>query len=122
MWLYRSALLFFLTSFYQLIASPNYVILSISVSVNCAHLHPQYGEQTPEQELQALQEEEEDLDLNLRDYKERRMLARRSPYPSVVVEVRATPPPEFTPPAPTGPVTPKVLDDCLLYTSPSPRD
>jgi len=68
------------------------------VSVNCAHLHPEFGKKTPEQELQELQEDE--IDLNLQDYKEKRLLARRSPFPSIVVEVRAMPPPVFTPPPP----------------------
>ena len=68
------------------------------VSVNCAHLHPEFGKKTPEQELAELQEDE--IDLNLQDYKEKRLLARRSPFPSIVVEVRAMPPPVFTPPPP----------------------
>jgi len=84
------------------------------VSVNCAHLHPKYGEKTPEQELQELQEEElqgEAVDLNLQMYKKQRLLARRSPYPSVVIEVRSMAPPKFTPPQPTGrTVSPKSLD------------
>lgn len=68
------------------------------VSVNCAHLHPEFGKKTPLQELQELKQEE--IDLNLQDYKEKRLLARRSPFPSIVVEVRAMPPPVFTPPPP----------------------
>lgn len=68
------------------------------VSVNCAHLHPEFGKKTPEQELKELQEDEEELDLNLQEYKEKRLIARRSPFPSIVVEVRAMPPPIFTPP------------------------
>ena len=80
-----------------------------SVSVNFAHLHPKFGEKTPEQELKELQEEEEsgEVDLNLVEYKKRKMLARRSPYPSVVVEVRATPPPDFS----QAPPPPKVQPD-----------
>jgi len=83
------------------------------VSVNCAHLHPKFGEKTPEQQLKELQEEEEqgEVDLNLQEYKERRLLARRSPYPSVVVEVRSMAPPEFTPPPPTAPQTPQAVED-----------
>lgn len=43
------------------------------------------------------EDEEGEVDLNLKAYKEKRLLARRSPYPTVVVEVRSTPPPDFTP-------------------------
>mmetsp|Transcript_4589 Transcript_4589/g.13022 ORF Transcript_4589/g.13022 Transcript_4589/m.13022 type:complete len:445 (-) Transcript_4589:72-1406(-) len=83
------------------------------VSVNCAHLHPGFGQKTPEQELKELQEEEEsgEVDLNLQEYKKRRLQARQSPYPSVVVEVRAMAPPEFTPPPPSGPETPNPIED-----------
>mmetsp|Transcript_46018 Transcript_46018/g.111435 ORF Transcript_46018/g.111435 Transcript_46018/m.111435 type:complete len:459 (-) Transcript_46018:158-1534(-) len=71
------------------------------VSVNCAHLHPEFGKKTPEQELKELQlEEDVEIDLNLQEYKEKRLVARRSPFPSIVVEVRAMPPPVFTPPPP----------------------
>lgn len=70
-----------------------------SVSVNCAHLHPKFGEPTPEEKLEEMKQEEEEgeVDLNLKAYKEKRLLARRSPYPTVVVEVRSTPPPDFSP-------------------------
>jgi hypothetical protein len=68
------------------------------VSINCAHLHPEYGQQTPQETLQAMKAEEEsgEIDLNLQEYKKRRDEARRSPYPSVIVEVQSTPPPEFS--------------------------
>ena len=81
--------------------------------MNCAHLHPKYGELSPEQELKELQQEEEEgaIDVNLEMYKKQRLLARRSPYPSVVIEVRSMAPPEYTPPPPTGPVSPKSIDD-----------
>lgn len=83
------------------------------VSVNCAHLHPKYGEKTPEQELTELRAEDEEgeVDVNLEAYKKQRLLARRSPYPSVVIEVRSMAPPEYTPPPPTGPVSPRSIDD-----------
>uniref|UniRef100_A0A7S4EFH5 Uncharacterized protein n=2 Tax=Pseudo-nitzschia australis TaxID=44445 RepID=A0A7S4EFH5_9STRA len=83
------------------------------VSVNCAHLHPKYGEKTPEQELKEMQEEEEEgeIDLNLREYKKQRIVARRSPYPSVVIEVRSMTPPDFTPPPPVAPTSPKSIDE-----------
>jgi len=90
------------------------------VSVNCAHLHPKFGEKTPEQRLKELQEEEEngEVDLNLQDYKKRRVLARRSPYPSVVVEIRAQPPPDFTPPPPSGPTSPDPVEETDEEISP----
>eukprot|EP00970_Alexandrium_tamarense_P002676 scaffold375_cov200-Alexandrium_tamarense.AAC.17 len=68
-----------------------------SVSINCAHLHPDYGQQTPEETLAAMKQEEEEgeVDVNLQEYKKRRDEARRSPYPSVIVEVQSTPPPDF---------------------------
>lgn len=76
-----------------------------SVSVNCAHLHPKFGEKTSEEVLQELKEEEQsgEVDVNLKMYKEKRLLARRSPYPTVVIEVRATPPPNFGDNQPTKP-------------------
>ena len=82
------------------------------VSVNCAHLHPKFGERTPQQQLKDLKEEDDEgeIDLNLQEYKERRLQARRSPYPSVVVEVRSVPPPDFTPPPPSGPEKPKSVE------------
>mmetsp|Transcript_35188 Transcript_35188/g.84899 ORF Transcript_35188/g.84899 Transcript_35188/m.84899 type:complete len:501 (-) Transcript_35188:185-1687(-) len=67
------------------------------VSINCAHLHPQYGVPTPEEQLAALKHEEEEgeIDVNLQEFKKQREAARRSPYPSVIVEVQSTPPPDF---------------------------
>jgi hypothetical protein len=87
--------------------------IDCSVSINCAHLHPSFGEKTPEEELKEMQEEDEagEIDMHLAEYKERRLEARRSPYPSVVVEVRAMAPPEFTAPTPSGPETPDPIDD-----------
>lgn len=83
------------------------------VSVKCAHLHPNYGVKTPEQELEEIKEEEMngEIDLNLQEYKRQRIVARQSPYPSVVIEVLAMAPPNYTPPPPTGPVSPKSVDE-----------
>lgn len=69
-----------------------------SVSVNLAHLHPNYGEKTPEELLQEMKEEEEagEVDVHYQEYKQKRLLARRSPYPTVVIEVRSVPPPDFS--------------------------
>ena len=81
--------------------------------MNCAHLHPKYGEKTPEQELKELQQEEEqgEVDVNLEIYKKQRLLARRSPYPSVVIEVRSMAPPEYTPPPKSESVAPKSVEE-----------
>jgi len=67
------------------------------VSVSCAHLHPKFGKNTPEQVLKEMEEQEEEgeVDLHLQAYKEKREAARRSPYPSLILEVQATPPPNF---------------------------
>lgn len=80
----------------------SYIFLSFThtltrVSINCAHLHPNFGEPTPEEQLAATKHEEEEgeVDMNLQDYKKRRDEARRSPYPSVIVEVQSCPPPDF---------------------------
>ena len=70
---------------------------SSSVSVNCAHLHPHFGNKTPEDVLKEMKEEEEkgEVDLNAQEYAKKRLLARQSPYPTVVLEVRAQPTPDF---------------------------
>ncbi|MGK3746334.1 MAG: hypothetical protein ACI90V_013196 [Bacillariaceae sp.] len=52
-----------------------------------------------------------DIDLNLEEYKKQRIIARRSPYPSVVIEVLAMAPPAYTAPPPTRPVPPTSIDD-----------
>ena len=69
----------------------------VSVSINTAPLHPNYGEKTAGQILAEMKKEDEDgeIDLNVKEYLERRDRARRSPYPTVVIEVRSTPPPDF---------------------------
>lgn len=77
-----------------------------SVSINCAHLHPEFGVLTPEQEMEKLKQEDEEgeVDVNLQEYKEKKLMARRSPYPTLVIEVRAVPPPDFgsAPPPPSS--------------------
>jgi len=85
-----------------------------SVSVNCAHLHPKYGEQTAKEKLAEMKKEEEEgeVDLNLEAYKVRRLQARRSPYPTIVIEVRASPPPDFGGQnAPAAPITAAPSDE-----------
>ena len=89
-------------SIYLSIHLPFYLSIYLpSVSVNCAHLHPNFGEKSPKQILKEMMDEEEagEVDINLQNYKRKKELARRSPYPTVVIEVLATPPPEnYTPP------------------------
>lgn len=75
-----------------------------SVSINCAHLHPLFGERTPAQQLQDLRDEDAAggvVDVHYQEYQRTKLAARRSPYPTVVIEVRAAPAPDFAaPPAP----------------------
>lgn len=68
-----------------------------SVAINLAHLHPKFGEKSPQQKLLEMKKEDStgEVDVNLEEYKRARTLARRSPYPTIVLEVRATPPPDF---------------------------
>ena len=76
-----------------------------SVAINCAHLHPNFGVRTPAQQLQDMQEEDAagEVDVNLEQYKKLRLQARQSPYPTVVIEVRAQPTPDFNEsPAPSS--------------------
>ena len=87
-----------------LLVHHSYIVLYFThtltrVSINCAHLHPNFGEPTPDEQLAAMKhgEEEGEVDMNLQDYKKRRDEARRSPYPSVIVEVQSCPPPDFGP-------------------------
>ena len=76
-----------------------------SVAINCAHLHPNFGERTPAQQLQDMKDEDDagEIDVNLEQYKKMRVQARQSPYPTVVIEVRAQPAPDFSEsPAPSA--------------------
>lgn len=74
------------------------------VSLSLSSLHPEYGTKTMVENLTETKNEEleGDVDLNLEEYKKRRNLARQSPYPTLVLEVKATPPPDFgsSPPPP----------------------
>jgi len=74
-----------------------YMNKNCSVSVNCAHLHPKFGEKTPEEELQDLKDEEAagEVDVNEQQMREMRTRARQSPYPTIVLEVRAEPPQDW---------------------------
>lgn len=74
-----------------------------SVSVNCNHLHPQYGQKSPEEELADLKKESDEVDVHYLEYQRKKKLAYQSPYPTVVLEVRSTPTPDFgSSPAPSS--------------------
>lgn len=64
------------------------------VGVSLAALHPNYGEQSPEETLSEMKKEdsEGEVDVNMKAYIERKKLAYQSPYPTVVLEVKAVPP------------------------------
>lgn len=100
-------------TFKHLIVSLSLPLIQHSVSVNCAHLHPKFGEPTPEEQLEEMKKEDEEgeVDLNLRAYKEKRLLARRSPYPTVVIEVRSQPPPDFSQTPQTNEAPAEVVDE-----------
>ncbi len=72
------------------------ILICNSVSINGASLHPCYGEKTPKEIIDELEEIEEDgmLDLNKVEGMRRRNQARRSPYPTLIIEVQASPPGE----------------------------
>ena len=46
------------------------------------------------------EEENGEVDVNAKEYRKRRNQIRQSPYPSLVLEVMATPPPDFNQPSP----------------------
>lgn len=68
-----------------------------STSINMAQMHPKFGDLTPEQRLAEEMEKDQrgEVDLNYEKFKERRRQSRRSPYPTVVVEVKANPPVDY---------------------------
>ena len=74
-----------------------------SISINCAHLHPLYG--PPPRTTNDNDNDEYNHDPKYREYQQQRLLARQSPYPTIVMEVRVTPmipPLEFvSPPTPS---------------------
>ena len=58
-------------------------------AINMAHLHPRFGGLNADNEDDVVDPNE---DPKITEYKKKRKEARRSPYPTCVVEVRATPP------------------------------
>ena len=67
---------------------------SYSFNINGASLHPRYGEKTPKEIIEELEkfEAEGEIDLNLVEQTKRKNQARRSPYPTLIIELQATPP------------------------------
>ena len=65
-------------------------------SVNLAHLHPEYGTYVQGEAANKSDVSKADaaapVDPSTKYYAEARVLARRSPYPSMVIEVKSTPP------------------------------
>jgi len=68
------------------------------VSISLSSLHPKFGTKTLAEsiaEMKKEEQEEDEVDPKLKAYKKQRVLARQSPYPSLVLEVKAMPPPDF---------------------------
>jgi len=67
------------------------------VSISLASLHPEFGAKTLAETIAEMEsaEQAQDEDPKLTAYKKQRVLARQSPYPSLVLEVKALPPPDF---------------------------
>jgi hypothetical protein len=70
---------------------------SWNVAVSCTHLHPSYDtEPSTVETADSVSGSPEVINVKELEYQKLRKLARRSPYPTVVVEVRAMPsPPEL---------------------------
>lgn len=66
------------------------------VSVNAASLHPKYGKKSAGDILaeMKMQDAVGEVDVNAEENADRKDQARRSPYPSLVIEVKSTPPGE----------------------------
>jgi len=68
------------------------------VSISLSSLHPEFGTKTLAEsiaEIKKEEQEEDEVDPKLKAYKKQRVLSRQSPYPSLVLEVKAMPPPDF---------------------------
>lgn len=67
------------------------------VSISLSSLHPEFGAKTLAECIAEMEneEQEEKVDPKLEAYKKQRILTRQSPYPSLVLEVKAMPPPDF---------------------------
>jgi hypothetical protein len=90
-----------------------------SVSVNCAHLHPDFGKKTAAETLQEMQDQEasgEAVDLVYEEYQAKKLLARQSPFPTIVIEVRSQSPPDF------GDTSPQQKSATAASTEAAPDD
>ena len=86
-----------------------------SVSINCAHLHPLFGSAIPtttptgmtnRNHINSKIDESEENDPRYQEYQKQRLLARQSPYPTIVMEVRVSPTPtQFLRSSPLAPPT-----------------
>jgi len=89
------------------------------VHISGACLHPSYGEQTAKDIMEQMEKEDKDgeIDLNKIEQLNRRNHARRSPYPTLIIEVQASNPDadvtEFPTPGPYNNVPMSDLDDDL---------
>lgn len=71
-----------------------------SVSINAASLHPKYGKNTAADILEEMKRQDAvgEINVNEEESADRKDRARRSPYPSLVIEVKSTPPGIVHPP------------------------
>eukprot|EP00549_Striatella_unipunctata_P007967 CAMPEP_0118698470 /NCGR_PEP_ID=MMETSP0800-20121206/15223_1 /TAXON_ID=210618 ORGANISM="Striatella unipunctata, Strain CCMP2910" /NCGR_SAMPLE_ID=MMETSP0800 /ASSEMBLY_ACC=CAM_ASM_000638 /LENGTH=455 /DNA_ID=CAMNT_0006598303 /DNA_START=145 /DNA_END=1513 /DNA_ORIENTATION=+ len=65
-----------------------------TVNIHMSHLHPKFGQKSPEQVWKEMEEEqnEEEVDVNLVLYQERKLKLRQSPYPTALFEIRGDAP------------------------------
>lgn len=70
------------------------------VSINAASLHPKYGKNTAADILEEMKRQDAvgEINVNEEESADRKDRARRSPYPSLVIEVKSTPPGIVHPP------------------------
>ena len=67
-----------------------------SLNINGASLHPHYGENSPEEIIQDFQQfgNYGEMDLDKIENTKRKNQARRSPYPTLIIELQTAPPGE----------------------------
>ena len=71
------------------LAQKTNIVLHRSTNVNVALLHPHYHDESTDTSTE--------IDPKIREYKEKKDFARRSPFPTIVCEVRSTPTPDERP-------------------------
>jgi hypothetical protein len=78
--------------------APPVLMTSWNVAIHCAHLHPTFGEEPPPPATATttiIEEAEAAADRPYAEYKRNRLAARRSPYPTMVMEIRVAPTLEY---------------------------